>query len=46
MSLLRDLDEVPPAEAASSATSQPSTAAADRTCDRLIAMLRARLAAR
>ena len=49
MSLLRDLD-ADAGEAASDApagtASTSSTASADRTCDRLIAMLRARLAAR
>ena len=42
MALLRELDEVEPDDSPQS----PSTAAADRTCDQLIAMLRARLAAR
>jgi hypothetical protein len=49
MSLLQDLgggagDASPDAPAGTASTS--STASADRTCDRLIAMLRARLAAR
>jgi hypothetical protein len=45
MALLRELDEDQPAEAAPGAPT-PSAAAADRTCDQLIAMLRARLASR
>lgn len=47
MVLLRELEEEPAATPAAEIRSAESpSAAADRTCDQLIAMLRARLAAR
>jgi len=46
MALLRELDEVEPDDPVTGAPPAKSTASADRTCDQLIAMLRARLAAR
>jgi hypothetical protein len=45
MALLRELDEDQPVETPPGAPT-PSAASADRTCDQLIAMLRARLASR